>query len=91
MPLELSKKALELLYAIEELPASIQQTKVSTLACELRDEIEFKERREIAVQKGWTLPSENNPFPKTTWSFYWQQCEWCEADPKLGRPIPPHR
>jgi len=88
---ELTKKARTVVDAIEACGASPELTHAVTLASDLATDIEFMELREVAVEKGWNVPSANNPFPKHSWTWYWRNCMAYEKDPSIGRPVPPHR
>ena len=67
-----TKLSRRLCQAIEELPASGQQTYISELANELSINVEFAELHALAAINSWTLPV-NNVFSKVTWNCYWQQ------------------
>jgi hypothetical protein len=86
------KKAQSVVDAIEECGASEKLTHAVSLASSLREDIEFSERRAVAVAKGWQVPPENAEWlPKHAWNWYWLECANYEKDPSSGRPVPPHR
>jgi hypothetical protein len=90
--MELTKKAQAVVDAIEECGASEKLTNAVSLASSLREDIEFMERRAVAVKKGWKVPPEDTEWlPKHAWNYYWIGCASYEKDPTAGRPVPPHR
>ena len=59
-----------------------------------RGKSEYNMLREKAIEKGWKIAPHKSPLNADTWDHawiaYWRAMENYEANPDIGRPIPPH-
>lgn len=88
--MELYEKARAVVDAIEECGASEKLTHAVSLACALAAEIEFMELQEVAIGKGWEVPTDV-PKYKHLWTWYWRNSMAYEKDPNMQQPIAPNK